>query len=520
MDVREEARTHLAAGRPARAVQLLTAHLAQRADDQDAWDDAAEALLGLGQPDAAVEAAKEAFRRGGGLESAALLAVALARAGRTIDALTHVEHVLSRLPRTSRGWERIARAFEALGRLDAGIDARRQAARLDPDDPSVRLRLAERLERADARGEARALVEQVLDLDPDHPSAQRILVRLDHNDGRLDDAAERARSLLAVDPDDSSLWMELARIEARRGRPAEAMAAAGRGNTSALRAWTQSGGDLDRLPATLDRLRASAVGPLPTEREEGGAAAFVVGFPRSGTTLVQQLLEAHPAIRTLDELPLVDGAVGDVLPGADLVTATLRSRDPAVGRAIRAAWWRRVHARIPAHEGLVVDKLPLNLLRVELLARAFPGAPIVAVIRDPRDAVLSAYLQDFELNVAMAQCADLQRCAALYERAFDRWFAVRDHLPQAIEVRYEDVVADREAALRPVLSLLGLPWDDAVLDHTAAARAHAIGTPSYADVRQPVYDRSVGRWRTFADALAPVLDQLAPYVEGFGYPPS
>ena len=526
MTLPHRAHAQMAAGRHAEAVLTLSDHLSQHPGDAVAWDAAAESLLQLGQHDGAREAAERAWQLSGEIDAACLFAVALGSAGRGAEALAIVQAAIGERPHTPRAWERIARALDSVGLTAAALEARAEAHQLAPDDLGVALRLAERLERADRRDEARALAATLLQAHPEQPQLERLLVRLDHHDGRLDEAAARAERLLASDtlprPIAQGLWMELARIEARRGHPRSAAAAAHTGNTLALSAWRlDPTHDPDALPRRLDALLAADLGPVPPAPPLRPGMAFVVGFPRSGTTLVQQILEAHPATATFDEAPLLDRAVDAVFgPGADWVEVARRVGDPATAAALRQAWWDQVHQRIDPAGRLVIDKLPLNLLRIDLILRAFPGAPIVVVQRDPRDAVLSAWMQDFELNQAMAQCADLGRCARLYARAFDLWLRVRDAAPSACALRYEDLVADPERALRPVIEALGLTWDDAVLAHATSARAATIRTPSYRDVRQPVYARSVNRWAAFAEALAPVLPTLAPYAAAFGYPPA
>jgi tetratricopeptide (TPR) repeat protein len=509
-------RTHLGAGQPAAALHLLTEHLTRHPRDAASWEQAALALLALGRADDAVEAATQAVHNHGLPQHHALLALALARAGRTSEAVAQVAVVLEVEPMWPEPWERLGETFEAMGLLEDGLVARREALRRNPGHVARRLRLAERLERADHRDEARALVEGVL-AKGRNTVAERILMRIDHHDGNLDAAADRARRLLGFLPSDQrrATWMELARIEARRGDADAAFEAASRGNRAALGRWIADGNDPDAWMSSLGALADVPVGPYPRATPDG--AAFVVGFPRSGTTLLQQLLESHPQIRTLDEQPILDGAVRDVLPGANLPASVLASADPVVAARIREGWWARVEHRLPPTDGWVVDKLPLNLLRVDLLANVFPSAPIVVVLRDPRDAVLSSFLQDFDLTAAMAQCADLHRCAALYATTFGRWLQVRGHVPNAVEVRYEDVVTDPQTALGPVFDAFGLPWDDAVLDHAAHARDQAIGTPSYRDVRTPLYARSVGRWKAFRRHLEPVLPVLEPFVRALGY---
>lgn len=523
MTLHDQARSFLATDRPADAVRVLSDHLACQPDDASAWDFAAEALLRLGQPSAALDAAAQVHRLTGTSEAAALTALALALAGEPEGALQIVESVVQQ-GTTARGWERVARTLEVVGASEPALDARRRARQLAPGDPGIALRLAEALERADQRDEARALAMEILADDRGSCGAHRLLVRLDHHDDRLQDASTRARRLLAsrrLAPGVArGLWMELARIEARSGATDHAWQAAGAGNAMALGAWAAApGSDLERLPERLDRLLSASLPPLPPAPESPPPAAFVVGFPRSGTTLVQQILEAHPQATTLDEAPLLDEALAEALPGLDPLDATLEVVDPAVATRLREAWWTAVTRRGDPAGRLVVDKLPLNLLRIDLIARTLPGAPVLAVIRDPRDAVLSAYFQDFNLNEAMAQCAELSRCAALYTRAMRLWLRIRDQLPRAVELRYEALVSDPEATLRPALDVLGLPWHDAVLSHHHSAVQEAIRTPSYRDVRRPLYTRSVGRWRAFADHLAPILPTLAPYVEALGYPP-
>lgn len=519
MTLRHTDLTHLVAGQPAAALHLLTAQLARTPTDGRAWEAAAEALVALGRYDEAVDAAHEAVTHLPGPATEAVLALALALAGSSREAIAAIERVLGAAPFPYPCWERLARTFEALGEGEAGLVARREAVALAPDDVAARLRLADRLERLDQRDEARAIVTAAL-AQGRNVVAERILVRIDHHDGHLDAAAEGARRVLAKIPpgQQAATWKELARIEARRGRVPEAWEAATRGNDLTLARFVADGGDPDAVPRALAAVSAAPIGPYPAPAPRDGSA-FVVGFPRSGTTLVQQILDAHPQIRTFDELPLIDRAIAQAIPGSDLPTAVARSAEPGVAARIREGWWRQVEARIPPGDGLVLDKLPLNLMRVELLARAFPGAPVVVVLRDPRDAVLSAFLQDFELTGAMIQCADLVRCASLYAALFGRWLRIRDQVPQAIALRYEDVVADAEGALRPVIAHLGLPWDPAVLDHASSARRRLIGTPSYRDVRQPLYARSIGRWKAFAEPLAPALPILAPFVEAFGYAP-
>ncbi|MEM6929138.1 MAG: sulfotransferase [Myxococcota bacterium] len=202
------------------------------------------------------------------------------------------------------------------------------------------------------------------------------------------------------------------------------------------------------------------------------------------------------------------------------IRAARRSADPVIGERLRASWWKGAVRRIGGvrpSPALVIDKLPLNLLRLDVLVRAFPDAPVVLVVRDPRDAVVSSFLQDFHLNGAMAQLTDLTRAARLYDRAMATW---RRAAPaNGIVLRYESLVADPQGTWRPVVEQLGLLWDAAILGPRHQGD-RSIRTPSYAAIRKPLYRRSIGRWQGYAEWLAEAAPFLDPWIEHFGYAPT
>ncbi|MEN0063814.1 MAG: sulfotransferase [Myxococcota bacterium] len=512
-------------GDPAAALGLVTAHLSRNPHDDAAWAVAAEALVRLERPEEAVEAARRA-QRPGAPERQALLAWALASAGAAAEARGWLAR-LGPEARVPGAWERAARAHDRLGEPEAAVAAHGRAVQLAPTDLGCALRFAERLERAGDPRRASMVIADVLDQRPSWEPARRVRVRLLARTGDLDGAASEARVLLdgnELSPAvTTGLMLELARIEARRGAVESTVEWAELGNRRALEVWRAEGGDPDRLWQELDALANATLRdpprhvppsrPLPN----GQRPAFIVGFPRSGTTLVQRMIEAHSSVVTFDEAPLLDRALAEVLPGLGWVDIARRAAEPDIAQRIRQAWWSGAARRIggvPKRPGLVVDKLPLNLLRLDVIVRAFPDAPIVLVVRDPRDAVLSAWLQDFRLNLAMAQFTSLERTARLFDRALATWFRVTP--TRGIALRYEALLDDPESVWRPIVDAMGLPWDPAIL----GARDQSLGkvhTPSYAAIRQPLNRGSVGRWRPFAATLRPVHHILAPWLERFGY---
>jgi hypothetical protein len=160
----------------------------------------------------------------------------------------------------------------------------------------------------------------------------------------------------------------------------------------------------------------------------------------------------------------------------------------------------------------------LNTIDIGLIHRLFPDARIILALRHPCDVVLSGFMQPFQPNAAMIHFATLADTARFYAQVMELWQAYRAVLPLDVAViRYEDLVADVAGEARRLLDFLNLPWDDAVLQYAEHARSRAIATPSYHQVVQPIYRRSVGRWRNYGFAFADILPVLVPALAAFGY---
>lgn len=245
---------------------------------------------------------------------------------------------------------------------------------------------------------------------------------------------------------------------------------------------------------------------------------FLVGFPRSGTTLLDTLLMNVTDLHVLEELPVmieVDLALGDEARLADL--------EQGEAESLRRLYFEAL-ARIapPPREGMrIVDKHPLRMARMPIVARLFPSAKIILVERHPCDVVLSCFMSNFALNHAMRSFTTLEEAARTYDAVFETWTRAEALLGlQVHRVRYERMVEDLEGEMRALLAFLDRPFDPTVLDNqaSAAARGH-VRTASYAQVTEPIYTRSSGRWQRYRAQLEPVLPILAPWIERLGYPP-
>lgn len=249
--------------------------------------------------------------------------------------------------------------------------------------------------------------------------------------------------------------------------------------------------------------------------EDRPSPIFIVGFPRSGTTLLDTMLMADPRVRVLEEEPFLAEAEAELGGVEALATAT---EDQV--RAAREGYFRRAAAICELDaESIVVDKHPMHLNKVPVIRRLFPGARFVLAMRHPCDVLLSCYITNFRINAAMANFLDLDDAAALYDLTFTHWEKARAlfDVPVATII-YERLVEDTEGQLEPVFDWLGLQWPGKAFDHTKAARARGtVATASYAQVTEPIYSRAKGRWTKYRRHLERIHPVLAPWIERYGH---
>ena len=247
---------------------------------------------------------------------------------------------------------------------------------------------------------------------------------------------------------------------------------------------------------------------------------FVVGFPRSGTTLLEQMLDAHPDFRSMDERAyihdLIEGMelVGQHYP-ADLANLTQKDADQ-----LRSVYRRMVGEVLPdLGERRLVDKNPLNMLCLPMIMRLFPHARIILCLRHPCDVLLSCSMQPFRSPAFMVLCSSLQRLAQGYVRAFEQWYRdVEAFAPQVLEWRYESVVSqfdDQVARLGAFLETADTSPMTRFAEH--ARHKRFISTPSYAQVTEGVHRKAVDRWQNYREQFEPVLPVLQPWIDRLGY---
>ena len=253
----------------------------------------------------------------------------------------------------------------------------------------------------------------------------------------------------------------------------------------------------------------------PAVEPDRPAPIFLLGFPRSGTTLLDTMLMGHLDVEIMEERPPISD-VGKTIRTMEAIAAL----DQAEVRAAQNRYFDEARKYVPLRKGSVlVDKSPLHLNGVQVIHRLFPNAHYILALRHPADSVLSCFISNFRLNSSMSNFLRLDTSADLYDLAFRNWEATRALFPLRVHaVRYEDLVENTEKELRKLSAAVGLSWHDQMLDHQkTAANRGVITTASYAQVTEPIYHRSVGRWQNYRKHLEPIMPILQPWIEKFGY---
>ena len=319
-----------------------------------------------------------------------------------------------------------------------------------------------------------------------------------------------------------------AQVLDRIGEPAGAFAAAAEGKAIQRRLFAGRASAHEGETQKLERLAAwfaaADAGPWASAPASGPVAGeadghvFLVGFPRSGTTLLEQALAGHPRVVALEEAPtLADPYHAFLKSAAGLERLARLSADEA--RSWRAGYWNVVSQYGAATAGKVfLDKAPAETLSLPVIAKLFPGAKVLFASRDPRDVVLSCFLNGFQMNALTYAFTDLVETAACYGACMKLAGIYRDLLPLDLrEVRYETLIGDFAGELASICGFVGLDFDPAMTDVAATSARRVVRTPSAAEVRSGLSRERAGRWRAYADELAPVAEALTPWIERFGY---
>ena len=247
---------------------------------------------------------------------------------------------------------------------------------------------------------------------------------------------------------------------------------------------------------------------------------FLVGFPRSGTTLMDTILRSHSKIEVLEEKPTVVAAKAAIRKnGYNEIHNKVFSID--IISEARSSYIKefRKHIKSSDTNSVYIDKLPLNLIEVPLINQLFPSAKFILALRHPFDTILSCWMQDFEINAAMANMVDLDRIVDLYCIAMETFKICRSEYNLNVHtIRYEDLLEDLKGESSALLTFMDLTWETKMEDYRATAlKRGRINTPSYSQVSQPIYKEAKYRWVNYKEYLEKYSDQIEPWIQEFGY---
>ena len=471
------------------------------------------------------------------------LAQMLMRTGQTEPALRHAHQAAKLAPKNAPLQYAVGAMFANLADYPGALAAYAAAARLNPRNAEPHVDTATIHEILSQTDEAQAAIDRALAINPRHARARVISIRLAVRNGAPD------QETLAAFRADLEQIIEAPDIALTRALALEILIDVCERLSDSDAAWTAMTqcNEIDRRAAvppqtrdaylrTIDQLAASTLPELTARWRDAcpddglPSPALLVGFPRSGTTMTERMLDAHPAIETLEEKPPFDETrqhVARLLPREALAGRpageVLEALTPEHIGVLRAHYWdRAAHylGKKPEPGTVILDKMPLRLTELPFVNRIFPDAKILVAIRDPRDVCLSCFRQRFNVqrNVAMSFFLDINDTARFYQHVMQFWLTTRDaYTLPCHQFRYEDVVSEFETHARGLIEFLGLPWDNAVLSFHETSARKASATPSYHAIRQRVSTKAVGRWKRYEDHLAPIFPTLAPFLSAFGY---
>lgn len=495
----------------------------------------ANSAVGQSDFDGAERVLREALRRTpGNVDALISLAHVLTAKSARAEAVAFARQAVARAPRDWRSHSTLGECLASGGELEPAVRSFRTALALHPEDPSTLVSLAQMLERLRQGDEAMELATRALRSHPGHGGALNLLGELAMQSGDLESADRWLSEAVSASSIDAraEAWHRLGALREKQRRWDEAFVCHERGNrvtlsSPAARAMLEvplfdhlESHFLPDSAAMLARWSACEYPQTPPD------PVFLVGFPRSGTTLVENVLGAMPGTLTTDEQPVINSAYAMAI--RDCGDPPLAELGPALDAlsherimALRAEYWRSMAMMVSPNASrarLVVDKSPLRFVQLLLISRLFPRSRVIFVVRDPRDCCLSCFFQFFTLSPSLVRFTSLETTGDTYATVMRFWMRARTRITMPwMEVRYEEMVADFEPHARKLVAFVGREWSDDVLRFHERASGRAIRTPSYRAVTEKINTRAVGRWANYEKHLGPLIERVRPFLDPLGY---
>ncbi|QJU59658.1 tetratricopeptide repeat protein [Sphingomonas sp. AP4-R1] len=459
------------------------------------------------------------------------IAAVLRKDDRPNEAIEVIDDVVAKAPGYAAAWLERGYILDALRDEEAAAESYGRAAALDPGMAPALGKLADRAAKRGETDAAQAYARRAFATHPLEPAATFAIatMAIEARDGAA--AERRLRALLdhPLDGDDRTRALTLLGDALdKQDRTAEAFAAWEAAQRNFADRYRARLGPVDGRPshrAFIDRIAAQvAATTAPPRRypdtdlpQAAAAHVFLLGYPRSGTTLVENVLASAPGVAALEERPtLVD--TDEIVLANDGSMPDLDTLGPAFVDRLRAGYWRRVTDMAGDVTGKTfVDMNPFNGFKLPMIARLFPDARIVVMRRDPRDIALSCFRINFTPSTATYSFSDLAETARHYDALTGLVELCRERFPLAFhDLRYDRLVSDFEPTVRALAAFVGIKWTDDFMTFDRTAQSRGVRTASATQVRRGLFDGR-GQWRRYEAQLAPALPILEPWVKRFGF---
>lgn len=524
-------------GRPQEAIPFFQKALKLKPDFSDAQQNLAQALIATGRAPIAIAVLNTpSAQKADSWKRRYILAQAHVALGQERQAVAQIDAALTLEPRRTTLLHFRSRVMLSLGRIPDAIANLNKALEIDPNDVRVLTALSLPLARQAQSQAALETVEKAVAVDPRNAPARFRLATQLVEMGRMEDARREYQTLLGTTPDHSaalerlveilpssdaasmekqvrhaltkaprnsedraSAFYALSKVSAASGKTDEAQKALASANREMARIYPyDAAADAKVTAAILDRFPKSL--KLPAARQDTPRPVFVLGLPRSGTTLAEAILGMHPDVVPLGERGTLGFLLRDTIeqdqPFSAQDATQLEKQD------------NELLPPLPPHTAAYTDKMPENYRLVGFLEMIHPNARIIHIRRDPRDNALSMWKSHFSGSV-LSYTYDLKWMAAkfnLYAEMMTHWQTI---FPDRIlDIQYEDMVQDVEATGRKMASFCGLDWHDQMAQPNKSTAQ--ILTLSATQLRRPVHTNSIGKWRAEAEVLEPFVNALTP----------
>jgi tetratricopeptide (TPR) repeat protein len=459
---------------------------------------------------------------------------ALKNLGRYDEAIASYERAIKSGARQADVLNNLAHVLKAQGDNEGAIARLSRAIRIKPDFVEAHTNLCELLERLNRLSEFKVALKNADKGCPkDHPSILYLKGMLAFREKQF----QAARSILeTIDPSrlpisEQILFQNLlGQVYDKLGQYKFAFERFRKSNEIILESNTAKryieSNYIEKIQSLINSYDSEEKAVWNNKRSDESAAApiFLVGFPRSGTTLLDTILRGHPDISVMEEKPLIHSLRTHL--DDDERFEKISGLLPSEITAMRDTYFRQMNlyldkdkSRSDSLQHRVIDKFPLNITSLGVINRVFPESKVIFVLRHPCDCMLSCFMQNFSLNNAMVNLLEIQNCAVLYDRIMTLWEQYKRILSfECCVVKYEDLIEDLDKTLAPLLKFLGVDWNSAVLRYQdTASNREQINTPSYRQVTEPLYKSARGRWINYKSELEPVLPLLQPWISKWGY---